>query len=345
MADENRTELQPVRAIDMFCGIGGNSLGAQQAGVEIVAGFDKWDLATLVYQDNFQHAIVKNRPLQNVNPDQILKKLGSIDLIMASPECTSHSVARGKRKRFKWSMKLAFQVTRFSKVFKPRWIVIENVPNMRNWEHYGEFKLTLEGQGYKIREQEIVASDFGVPQSRKRLFLICDLLQPPPEIVPPQGVTLTPARNVVNLNGVYRSNPLDNGRRAAKTLARAQKGFESLGMDEPFLLVYYGSDGDGSRGWQTLDIPLRTITTLDRFALVKPGEDGDGPVMRMLQPPELQAAMGFPDTFTLNYGNRRDKIHLLGNAVCPPVMKTIVETLIGKERLEISRQVRTEQSS
>jgi len=345
MTEENTTLSNPVRAIDLFCGIGGNSLGARDAGVEIVAGFDKWELATLVYQDNFRGAIVKNKPLQQINIEQIQKKLGHIDLILASPECTSHSVARGKRKRIKWSMKLAFQVTRFSKVLRPRWIVIENVPNMRNWEHYDKFKLELEDQGYKVKEQELVASDFGVPQSRKRLFLICDLLQEPPDIAPPEGTAITPARTVVNLNGVYRSTPLDNGRRAARTLARAQKGFETLGTETPFLLVYYGSDGDGSRGWQSLDVPLRTITTLDRFALVKPGQNGEGAVMRMLQPAELQAAMGFPETFEMNHGNRRERIHLLGNAVCPPVITTIIDTLIGKDRLKSGRQVVAEQAT
>lgn len=345
MADDNRTEIKPIRAIDMFCGIGGNSLGAQQAGVEIVAGFDKWDLATSVFKDNFANAVVVNQSLQRINPENLLKKLGQIDLILASPECTSHSVARGKRKRRKWSMKLAFQVTRFSNVLRPRWIVIENVSNMQNWEHYDEFKKTLEGQGYKVRQQELVASDFGVPQSRKRLFLVCDLLQEPPEIIPSQNILAAPARNVVNLNGVYRSNPLDNGRRAAKTLARAQKGFEALGTETPFLLVYYGSDGDGSRGWQSLDLPLRTITTLDRFALVKPGGNGAGPVMRMLQPPELQAAMGFPETFKMNHGNRRDKIHLLGNAVCPPVMRSIIEKLIGRNQVEVESQAAIEAAS
>lgn len=333
MTEDCINEISPIRAIDLFCGIGGNSLGAQMAGVEIVAGFDKWDLATLVYKDNFPGAIVENKSLQKVIIPNTQKKLGKIDLILASPECTSHSVARGKRKRRKWSMKLAFQVTRFSEVLKPRWIVIENVPNMRNWELYSEFISALENQGYKVREQELVASDFGVPQSRKRLFLLCDLLQAPPTIALPATTVPRSARDIVNLNGRFKTNPLDNGRRAAKTLARAQKGFESLGTETPFLLVYYGSDGDGSRGWQSLDVPLRTITTLDRFALVKPGEDGNAHVMRMLQPPELQSAMGFPETFVINRGNRRDKIHLLGNAVCPPVMKTIIESLIGVERL------------
>ncbi len=89
-------------------------------------------------------------------------------------------------------------------------------------------------------------------------------------------------------------------------------------------MVYYGSDAAG--GWQRLDQPLRTITTVDRFALVRPDGKG-GHEMRMLQPDELQAAMGFPPEFTLNGTTRRQKIHLLGNAVCPPVMQAIVKSL------------------
>jgi DNA (cytosine-5)-methyltransferase 1 len=328
----------PIRAIDLFCGIGGNSLGAQQAGVEIVAGFDKWDLAGDVYKDNFPNALFYPGKLQKTKLRRVKREIGKIDLILASPECTSHSVARGNRIRYKWSMQLAFQVTRFSKSFKPRWIVVENVVQMRRWERYKEFIEELETQGYNVKEQELVASDFGVPQSRNRLFLLCDRVQAPPVVTPPANVIQRYARDIVNLNGTYRMSPVDNGRRAAKTIARAQCGIQSVGRDIPFLIVYYGSDGDGSRGWQKLDDPLRTVTTLDRFALVKPGLSGEGPVMRMLQPTELQAAMGFQETFKLNHGNRRDKIHLLGNAVCPPVMKTIIETLVGIEKLRAGRQ-------
>jgi DNA (cytosine-5)-methyltransferase 1 len=48
----------------------------------------------------------------------------------------------------------------------------------------------------------------------------------------------------------------------------------------------------------------------------------------MLQVPELKEAMGLPAEFRLNYGTRRERIKLLGNAVCPPVMKSIVEALV-----------------
>jgi DNA (cytosine-5)-methyltransferase 1 len=98
-----------------------------------------------------------------------------------------------------------------------------------------------------------------------------------------------------------------------------------LGEDEPFLIVYYGSDGAG--GWQPLDRPLRTVTTLDRFAYVNPTPEGH--MMRMLQPEELKLAMGWPERFRLNHGSRRDRIRMIGNAVCPKVMQSVVETLAG----------------
>jgi len=97
-----------------------------------------------------------------------------------------------------------------------------------------------------------------------------------------------------------------------------------LGEGASFLIVYYGSDKRGSKngGWQPLSRPLRTITTLDRFALVEP--DSNGPRMRMLQVPELKRAMGFAKEFVFPAGTRRDKIRLIGNGVCPPVMEVVV---------------------
>ena len=118
-------------------------------------------------------------------------------------------------------------------------------------------------------------------------------------------------------------SPLFHERRAAATLARARRGFATLGDTASFLLVYYGNDGSG--GWQPLSRPLRTITTLDRFALV--AHDGSIPNMRMLQVPELKRAMGFDEAFALPVGTRRDRIRLLGNGVCPPVMEAVVRSL------------------
>lgn len=316
-----------LRAIDLFCGIGGNSWGAQQAGVEIVAGFDKWDLAGKVYTDNFPAARFYLEDLSRLARSDIRRfqqEIGPIDLILASPECTSHSVARGGKPKSEDSLRLSWDVWRFAEVFRPRWMVIENVVAMRSWPRYRDFlRILREKSGYHCLEQPLMASDFGVPQRRYRLYILCDrerMLQPVATTV----AQAAPARQVLSLDGRYPFSPLNKPGRAAKTIARAERGFAALGRETPFLMVYYGTDHAG--GWQTLEQSLRTVTTLDRFALVRPDGNG-GHEMRMLQPPELQAAMGFPPEFRLEHGVRRDKIHLLGNAVCPPVMEAIVRSL------------------
>jgi DNA (cytosine-5)-methyltransferase 1 len=108
-------------------------------------------------------------------------------------------------------------------------------------------------------------------------------------------------------------------------LERAERAIAALGKGVPFLIVYYSSDGAG--GWQSLDRPLRTLTTLDRFGLVT--WVGREPMLRMLQVEELREAMGFPAGHVFKHGTRRDRIKLIGNGVAPPVMKAAIETLVS----------------
>lgn len=316
-----------VRALDLFCGAGGSSWGAKAAGVKLVAGFDCWKLARETYKDNFPGAQVFSGRLERLSLKSVKQVVGRIDLILASPECTNHSVAKGKKRRCEKSRRTAFQVARFAKVFAPRWIVIENVMNMRRWSNYKRFKSTLEELGYHVTEQVINAAHFGVPQIRQRLFLLCDRkVKPAPT---PKLRTAKPlqARKFVNLNGVYRWTLLNTEQRAKPTLERAERAMSVIGDKKPFLLVYYGSDCNGNGGWQRMNAPLRTITTLDRFAVVKM-QDGKH-VMRMLQVPELKVAMGMRG-MKFNHGIRRDRIKMIGNGVCPPVMKHVVKSLVSQ---------------
>jgi DNA (cytosine-5)-methyltransferase 1 len=314
-----------IRALDLFCGAGGSSWGAREAGVQIVAAFDLWPLAGEAHLVNFPESDFINSRLEDLDVDELTKKYGAIDLILASPECTNHSPAKGNKPRCEKSKDTAFQVVRFAKAFKPRWLVIENVVSMRRWKRYVEFKQELEGLGYKLCEQVLNAADFGVAQSRRRLFLSADLNHEPRTTIPRKR-RFNKVADIVDLNGTYRWTPLRAPNRAKATLERAERGFAALGETNPFLLVYYGSDGGG--GWQRLNRPLRTITTVDRFALVKPDTE-HGHVMRMLQVPELQAAMGMSPKMRLESGTRRDRIKMIGNAVCPPVMKSMIKSLIA----------------
>jgi DNA (cytosine-5)-methyltransferase 1 len=255
-----------------------------------------------------------------------LGDIGRIDLLLASPECTNHTHARGNRPINEDSRATARFVLNFAKDLLPRWLVIENVVQMKAWEGYGRLICDLEALGYHTAPMALNARDFGVPQQRRRLFVLCDLERVPPRLVhSPQSEPPTVA-SILDPSGTWRSTPLHQAGRATATLERAERAIASLGKGTPFLIVYYGTDASG--GWQRLDRPLRTITTLDRFGLVT-WMDGE-PRLRMLQVPELKRAMGFAGEYSLDgVGQRRDRIRLLGNGVAPPVMKAVVSALVN----------------
>lgn len=316
-----------IRGLDLFCGAGGGSWGAAAAGVRMVGAVDQWDTAAATYADNFPSArgnVITATLSDRIGPE-IFNGIGRVDLLMASPECTNHSLARGSRARCGESQRSGWYVSRFIEDLQPEHLVLENVAMMRHWEGYSELFNTLERRyGYKLTAQVLDAADFGVPQNRKRLFIFGSRKRRP-SLLTPRVRTHRPASKVIDRKGKWPAGPLDNGRRARATLERVRFGIDQVGTGQDFLTVYYGSDKAG--GYQRLDRPLRTLTTLDRFGLVQ--WDGRLPTLRMLQVPELKRAMGLSHGFCLARGSRRDQIRLLGNGVCPPVMKAVVERLIN----------------
>lgn len=312
-----------IRALDIFCGAGGSSAGAQAAGVEIAAGIDMCPVATATFAANFSDAQVITSKLEDLNLDTVKIQIGEIDILLASPECTNHTCAKGGAPRSEQSRATAMLVVEYARKFLPRWLVLENVIQMRPWSRYGELKHELHCLGYELEEHILDASDFGVAQTRRRLFLVGDRKEKPTSEILKRPGRRRSAKSILDPAGVWDMSPLFNKRRAQATLERAQRGFAALGDGASFLLVYYGNDGSG--GWQALSRPLRTVTTIDRFALIS--HNGAGPEMRMLQVPELKRAMGFDQEFILPRGTRRDRIRLLGNGVCPPVMEKAVESL------------------
>ncbi|MBX8603839.1 DNA cytosine methyltransferase [Pseudomonas cichorii] len=322
--------MDPIRVFDMFCGAGGSSLGAREGGAEIVGGVDMWGPAVESFRLNFPEAHAFQEDLRILTPEDVLKKTGPIDLLISSPECTHHTCARGSKPRSDESKDTAFQVVRYAEVMKPRWITLENVVHMKPWGRYKELMAELARLNYKVREQVIDASGFGVAQRRRRLFMIADLMEMPDKVYPVNGVSRT-VWDILDVSGKYKMTPLRKLNRAKETLARADRAIAELGSDKEFLIVYYGTDGSG--GWQRMDAPLRTITTVDRFAYVKPTSEGH--MMRMLQPDELCRAMGFPEIYRFPSVTRREKVKLMGNAVCSPVMEAIVESIMLSERQRI----------
>ncbi|NWB98315.1 DNA cytosine methyltransferase [Pseudomonas gingeri] len=325
--------MDQIRTFDMFCGAGGSSLGAREGGAKIVGGVDLWGPAVDSFRLNFPEAHVFQQDLRILTPEDVLEKTGPIDLLISSPECTHHTCARGSKPRSEESKDTAFQVIRYAEVMKPRWITLENVVHMKPWGRYKELMEELVRLKYNVREQVIDASGFGVAQRRRRLFMIADLMEMPCQVAP-ISTTHRNVWDILDRTEKYKMTPLRRPNRAKETLARADRAIAELGGDKPFLIVYYGTDGGG--GWQRMDSPLRTITTVDRFAYVKPTTDGH--LMRMLQPDELRKAMGFPDSYSFPDVTRREKVKLMGNAVCSPVMEAIVASLRAAESINKERK-------
>jgi len=320
----NKNDLNnSARTIDLFCGAGGSSYGARKAGAKIIAGFDLWSTAIKAYKSNFPEAKTYEGDLRKFSPETIKNDIGDIDLILASPECTNHSLAKGAKERSEESKMTAFQVTRYAEVFEPKWIVIENVVEMQSWSEHPKFIDRLWDLDYSVQQLTLKSSEFGVPQARKRLFLVCTHTK---KVNVKEFVFMKRKQkavsSILDWSDKYPFSPLFKQGRAENTLKRAENAIKALGKKEAFIMVYYGT-GDG---WQSINVPLRTITTLDRFSLVVPSSKGHK--MRMLQPEELKLAMGFEEDYNLDIGvTRREKVKLMGNGVCPPVMTSIIKNL------------------
>lgn len=310
--------------VDLFCGGGLGARGAVQAGANPIVAADLWKIATSTYASNFAGASVHTARIEDLHPKTVVGRR-RVDLLLTSPECTNHTPARGSRPRDENSRDTALTTLRWAEDLSPAWIVLENVSPMRLWPRYEALVSGLKALGYLLREQVLCASQFGVAQRRRRLFITCGKEMEPPKIPLPRLRISRTVQQILDRDGTWPTTDLYAEGRAKRTLENAQRAINALGIKEPFLLVYYGSDKGG--GWQSVEEPLRTVTTLDRFALVTPHRAGHR--MRMLQPRELARAMGLPASHIFPHGSRRDRVRLCGNGVCAPVMKAIVEELMS----------------
>lgn len=318
---KNFEKTAPMKFVDLFCGGGFGARGAVRAGATPILAVDAWDVAANTYKDNFPDAKVICSSIDDLTPGDLAKHYKP-DVLLTSPECTSHSIARGARPACEKSRETAMGIVPWLESMSPRWLIVENVNRMKKWGRHNELVRTIESSGYEVSDLYLNAADFGAPQSRKRMFLVCSrhgLSISRDELLDIHNRTPKDAGSIIDWSGKYASQPLYRKGRAKPTLERAERAMAELGEGVPFIVVYYGSDYAG--GWQPIDVPLRTVTTIDRFGLVT--WKGETPYLRMLQPPELLKAMGAGLVHELNHGSRRDKIKLCGNGVCSPVMEVI----------------------
>lgn len=159
-----------MRVIDLFCGCGGLSLGFQNAGFDIIAAFDNWTAALNVYQNNFNH------PTEELDLSDVQNCVNKIskyspEMIIGGPPCQDFSSA-GKRDENNGRGNLTVNFAEIICAIKPTWFVMENVSRITKTDKLAEAKRIFKQTGYGLTQQVLNASYCGVPQTRKRFFLI-----------------------------------------------------------------------------------------------------------------------------------------------------------------------------
>jgi DNA (cytosine-5)-methyltransferase 1 len=300
-----------LRAIDLFAGWGGFTLGAEAAGTEVVWAANHWPTAVEVHAANHPGTVHACQDLRQAD----WTALPRYDVMLASPACQGHSSASQPRRRaYHDALRAtAMAVIDCADVTEPQAIVVENVPAFTQWRLYPWWRQGLERLGYQLDTRIITASRHGVAQRRRRLFVIATR---PGVRVPDLVESLTePA-----------FGPLleDDRQHQWHAVADATAGVQAR--------IDRSARRHGSRflsQWTTnhagvpLHEPLRTVTTApSHWNLV------DGDRYRALTGRELARAMGFPDTY--RWPDRlgvADVTKGLGNAVCPPVATAVVSAV------------------
>lgn len=293
-----------MKAIDLFAGAGGLTTGAKMAGIDVVWAANHWAAAVECHQANHAETIHSCQDLHQAN----WMDVPAHDILLAAPCCQGHSPARGKahgNPQHDASRSTAWAVVSATEFHRPPLVVIENVPHFMQWALYPAWSAAMQALGYQLSPHIVDCADLGAPQNRVRLFLICTRSQAPLKLQLTHQEHL-PAKTFIDFNAGNWS-PIRKPNRAAATIARVERGRALHG--ERFVMPYYKS-GSGLTG-RSLDRPIGTITTRDRWAVV------DGDRMRMLTRWECRDAMTFPDDYKLP-NNHSLAVHLMGNAV-PPV--------------------------
>lgn len=162
--------------IDLFCGAGGMSLGFENAGYESVLAIDKWNDAITTYNENRTNKCGTTTDIHDFTNEKLkeYKNKYHIDGIIGGPPCQGFSMV-GTRKTNDPRNSLYMEYVRFVDVIKPNFFVLENVPGLLSMEG-GKFKKDIIDRfgklGYNVINQTLIACDYGVPQSRKRVFFI-----------------------------------------------------------------------------------------------------------------------------------------------------------------------------
>lgn len=166
-------------SIDLFAGAGGLSCGLTAEGFQVCTAVEIDPVSAKSYSLNHKSTNVIVDDISRVSGSQILEQaglaLGELDLLTGCPPCQAFSTLRTRRRKQQLndpSKELIIEMLRLIRSIQPRAVVVENVPGLADDERFTSFQLGLKQAGYQYTYAILNASNFGIPQRRKRLILI-----------------------------------------------------------------------------------------------------------------------------------------------------------------------------
>ncbi len=288
--------------VDLFAGCGGLSLGFQNAGFTVKAGFEYWDVAVTCYEKNFNHPIIK-ADLSDI--DNAVKQIEPFapNIIIGGPPCQDFSQAGKRIEAGRASLTSAF--AQIVANIKPRFFVMENVDRAAISNNYAYARTVFKNAGYGLTEIVLDASHCGVPQKRKRFFCIGSLNQNDGFLldyfeshISPNETTLRDYfGNSLDFEYYYR-HPRNYSRRAIFSIDEPAPTMR--GVNRPVPKGYTGHPNDAC----ALNPSIRSLTTLERSLI---------------------------QTFPADYkwvGNKTDVEQMIGNAVPVKLAEFVAKALL-----------------
>lgn len=348
--------------IDLFCGIGGFSKGFEMAGFDILCGIDNWDVAIKTFQNNHDNTEGILADLTKLDDNFFIKYDNKVDVIIAGPPCQGFSMC-GKRETGDERNKLFNEVVRAVKIIKPKVVIIENVVGLLSMNNINgdsvkdiiieEFNKLNYAVNYKILD----ASDYGVPQKRRRVIFIASIIG---EVNFPKSknkiVTVKDAlSNIPDTEFEYYEQPkndfqklMANGERkiynhdSMKHNKKVLKRIENVpqgGNWKDIPPEIYDVGGIHSNNYRRLhpDKPSVTIKHAIKSMIIHPTFN------RVITAREAARLQSFPDNFIIE-GNKSDQHQQLANAV-PPLLgyeigKQVLNRLKNPHKSKIIKQTK-----
>jgi DNA (cytosine-5)-methyltransferase 1 len=351
--------------VSTFSGAGGSCLGYRWAGYRVLYANEFIKAARETYAANFPNAVIDDRDIREVSATDITnaidRDIGDIDIFEGSPPCSSFSTA-GRRDKL-WGQVKPYSDTRqrtddlfdewirLVDALQPRVCIAENVPALASGKavgHYKRITRAITNAGYTVKATELNAMWLGVPQRRKRLFIIgvrSDLERLPvfPKPLPYwysirealPGITHIESAN--GWNG-HAYKPTDTvvetiqANRPIKVLETSPRFDRQLNTSEPYAIydewikLKEGAKSTKYRNLMRADSSKASPTVTQAGGNASTASVTHPSEPRKFTIAELKRISGFPDDFELT-GTYRQQYERIGRAVCPPVTKAIGETI------------------